>query len=84
MIITATGRVGIATGAPQGPLHIGSVTTYRNLNLGSIQTGAFPGILLENTTTGGSVAITENNGLAMYIKNARADRVRWELKARRP
>jgi len=84
MILTTAGRLGLATNTPQAPLHIGSIATYRNLNVGSIQTGAYPGILLENTATGSSVAITENNGLAMYIKNARADRVRWELKARRP
>jgi hypothetical protein len=81
LVLTNAGNLGLGTSSPQGPLHIGKVGAYRNLNLGSIQTGAYPGILLENSSTNGSVAFTENNGLSLYVKpSASASFVPTDLK----
>lgn len=68
MIVTSGGKVGIGTSAPAAPLHIAAISPYRNLNLAAVQTGAYPGLLLENTTTNSSVALTENNGLGIFIR----------------
>ncbi len=75
------GNIGLGTTSPQAPLHIASIQPYRNLNLGSLQTGAYPGIMLENTSTSGSVALTENSGLSLYIKpSTSADLTAADLK----
>ncbi len=68
LVLTQGGNLGLGTGSPQAPLHIGTIQAHRSLNLGSLQTGAYPGIMLENTATNGSVAFTENNGLQVFVK----------------
>ncbi len=75
------GNIGLGTTSPQAPLHIGTIQAHRNLNLGSLQTGAYPGIMLENTATSGSVALTENSGLWVFTKaSTAADFVLSDLK----
>src|SRR6266498_1501171 len=60
--------VGLLTTAPAAPLHINSVMLYRNLNLGTLQSGAYPGVMFENTTTSSAGAITEANGLVFFTR----------------
>jgi hypothetical protein len=67
-VIRPTGNVGIGINNPQAPLHISGTQNYRNLNVGSVQSGTNPGIMLENPATNSTVALTENNGLSIYAK----------------
>ncbi len=67
VLYEASGNIGLGTTNPLAPLHIAGIQGHRNLNLATLQTGAYPGIMLENTVTSGSVALTENSGLSLYI-----------------
>jgi hypothetical protein len=66
ILYEVAGRIGLNTTAPQGPLHINSVTTYRNGGVGSVQTGTNPGIMLENPSTNSTVLLSEAFGFTVF------------------
>ncbi len=63
----------LGTISPAAPLHIGITQVYRNLSVSSLQTGAFPGVMLENTTTNTQVQLQENNGLRVFTHSGAGD-----------
>jgi hypothetical protein len=66
-VVRPTGNVGIAANNPQAPLHIAATRLYRSLNVAALQTGTNPGLMLENPATNSTVALTENNGLSIFV-----------------
>jgi hypothetical protein len=66
ILYESAGQIGLSTTAPQGPLHINSVMTYRGGGVGSIQTGNNPGIMLENPSTNSAVLLSESFGFTVF------------------
>ncbi|MBI1991641.1 MAG: hypothetical protein HYS71_00170 [Candidatus Omnitrophica bacterium] len=69
LTVASSGNVGIGTAGPDAPLDIRAVSAIRTLNVAARQRAAYPALLLENTSTNGSWALTENNGLHLFLKN---------------
>src|SRR5207244_10127302 len=65
ILFESSGKIGLSTTSPQGPLHINSVMTYRGAGVGSIQSGTNPGIMLENPGSTSTVLLSENFGLVV-------------------
>jgi hypothetical protein len=70
ILFESAGKIGLSTTSPQGPLHINSVMTYRGSGVGTIQTGANPGIMLENPSTNSTVLLSEAFGLSVFVRNS--------------
>ncbi|PYQ52966.1 MAG: hypothetical protein DMF59_03080, partial [Acidobacteria bacterium] len=70
ILFESSGKIGLSTMSPQGPLHINSVMTYRNGGVGSIQTGTNPGIMLENPGSNSTVLLSENFGLVVFASTS--------------
>ena len=70
ILFESSGKIGLSTTSPQGPLHINSVMTYRGAGVGSIQSGLNPGVLLEDPGTNSTVLLSENFGLVVYVRNS--------------
>jgi hypothetical protein len=68
LVLRPSGFLGLGTESPQAPLHIGRVANYRNLSVASVQSGFYPGIMLENTLTNSTIGMTENGGLSIFTK----------------